>query len=87
VHNGGIRGDRSSNDIISVGEVHDNDLILFPDFFTHTYEMVRLKRQGLKGSSECRLDNMHEWSNLESYRRRLNVERGELEVLAKSDGF
>lgn len=78
MHNRGIRGNRSSNDIICVGKVDDNNLVLFPDFFTHAYEMVRLKRQGLEAPLDLILYQLHKAANLKSYGRWLNAKRGQL---------
>lgn len=51
VHNGGVRSNRSPEDIISVCKVDDNDLVLFVDFLAHANEMVAFERQGLHGAS------------------------------------
>jgi hypothetical protein len=48
MHNGGIGTDRSPEDIVGVGEVNDDDLILLIDLFSHTNKVV-----GLKGQSLC----------------------------------
>ena len=34
--------------MIGVGEVDDDDLVLFPDFLSYSDKVVRLKRQGLR---------------------------------------
>ena len=47
MHDGGIGTDWPSKDIVGVGEVNDNDLILLVDLFAHTDKMVGLKGQRL----------------------------------------
>jgi hypothetical protein len=42
MHNGRIGTDWSPEDIVSVREVDDDDLILLVDLFAYTDEMVRL---------------------------------------------
>jgi hypothetical protein len=48
MHNGGIGTDWPPEDIVGVGEVNDNDLILLIDLFAHTDKVV-----GLEGQSLC----------------------------------
>ena len=47
VHNGGVRSDWSPEDIVGVGEVHDDDLVGFIDLFPDTDEVVGLQCEGL----------------------------------------
>ena len=48
MHDGGIGADWPPEDIVGVGEVNDDDLILFIDLFAHADKMV-----GLEGQSLC----------------------------------
>lgn len=43
MHDGGISTDWSPEDIVGVGKVNDDDLILLIDLFAHTDKMVGLK--------------------------------------------
>ena len=47
MHNCRVGSDRSTEDIVRVREVNDDDLVLFIDPLSHTDEMVALKGQGL----------------------------------------
>ena len=47
MHNGGVGGDWSPEDIVGVGQVHDDDLVGFIDLFPDTDEMVGLQRESL----------------------------------------
>ena len=40
VHNGRVGSDWSSEDIIGIGKVNDDDLVLFVDFLSYTDEVV-----------------------------------------------
>lgn len=40
MHNRGLCGNRSTEDIVSVSKVDDHDLVLFIDFLPNTYEVV-----------------------------------------------
>jgi hypothetical protein len=48
MHNCRICSDRSSNNIIGIRKVDDNDLVLFPNLFANAYKMIRLEGQGLE---------------------------------------
>ena len=48
MHNGRIGANWPPEDIVGVGKVDDDDLVLLVDLFTHTNEVVRLKCQGLR---------------------------------------
>jgi hypothetical protein len=43
MHNGRVGGNGSTHDIVSVGEVDYDDLILVVDLFAHAYEMIRFE--------------------------------------------
>ena len=47
MHNGRVCGDWSSEDIVGVGQVHNDDLVGFIDLFPNTDEMVGLQRESL----------------------------------------
>jgi hypothetical protein len=47
MHDGGIGTDWPPEDIVGVGEVNNDDLILLIDLFAHTDKMVGLKGQSL----------------------------------------
>lgn len=47
MHNSRVGGDWSPEDIVGVGQVHDDDLVGFIDLFPDTDEMVGLQRESL----------------------------------------
>ena len=47
VHNGRVGGDWSTQNIVGVGQVDDDDLVLFVEFLPHTNEMVGFQSQCL----------------------------------------
>ena len=47
VHNRGVGGDWSTENIIGIVQVDNNDLVLFVDFLPHTDEMVGFEGQCL----------------------------------------
>ena len=47
MHDGRVGGDRPPEDIVGVGEVDDDNLVLLIDFFTNTNEVVGFERQSL----------------------------------------
>ena len=48
VHDGTLSRDGSSHNIIGIGQVNNNDLILLSDLLPHTNEVVRLEGQRLE---------------------------------------
>lgn len=48
MHNRRVCGDWSPEDIVRVGEVHDDDLVGFIDLFPDTDEMVGFQRKSLR---------------------------------------
>lgn len=69
MHDGGIGTDWPPEDIVGVGEVNDDDLILLIDLFAHTDKMVGLKGQSLCGGLPG--ERMKQMSTL----GRMNLER------------
>jgi hypothetical protein len=61
VHYGTVSSDRSPQNIVGVGEVDNDYLVLFVDLLPHTYEMVGFKCKSLQSreqfSPENREDN------------------------------
>ena len=54
VHDGRIRCDWTAEDIVGVGEVDDDDLVLFIDFLSYTDKVVGLEGQRLLGGVSTR---------------------------------
>ena len=48
MHNGGVRSDRPADDIAGVGQVDNDDLILFVDLLSYADEVVGFKCQCLR---------------------------------------
>ena len=69
MHDGGVGTDWPPEDIVGVGEVNDDDLILFIDLFAHTDKMVGLKGQslcdGLPGERMKQMSTLGRMMNLE----------------------
>jgi hypothetical protein len=70
MHDGGIGTDWPPEDIVGVGEVNDDDLILLIDLFAHTDKMVGLKGQGLCDGLPC-----EQMKQMGTRRGRMNLER------------
>ena len=73
VHNCRIRSNWAPQDIVGIGEVDDDDLILLIDFFTDANEVIALECQCLhksvfQNTTRCAALRM---TNLERDRRRL----------------
>lgn len=47
MHDGRIRRDGSSHEVVCICQVDDNDLILFVNLLSHTYEVITLECQVL----------------------------------------
>ena len=48
VHDGRVRRDGSSHEVVRVCQVDDDDLVLLVDLFSYANEVVRLERKRLK---------------------------------------
>lgn len=44
MHDGTVGSNRSPQDIVGIGKVDNNNLVLFIDLFSHAYEVVGLER-------------------------------------------
>ena len=68
MHNGGIRSDRSTYDLVGIGEVDDDDLVLLIDFLPHANEVVGLQRQvlGYMSASCASFARLHEPGRVET---------------------
>ena len=87
VHNCGVGGDWSPEDIVGIGEVDDDDLVLLPDLLANGNGAVRLERQRL---NETRQYYRHEFvgcTRLERDGGGLDAQARELEVLRELDRF
>lgn len=88
MHNCAVRSDGSSEDIVGVREVNDNNLVLFSNLLSYTDKVVRLESEGLRvtrsmSSSARPVGTTH----LEGDGGRLHTYCRQLEVLAEGDGL
>jgi len=59
MHDGRVCGYGATQDIVGIGEVNDDDLVLLVDFFTDTDKVVRLESECLKGKAGRRAEHVN----------------------------
>lgn len=87
VHDHAVGRDGSSEDIVRVGEVNDDDLVLLPDLLADSNEAVRLERQRLPETRQYIATSQMHSSHLEGDGGGLDAQARELQVLRELDRF